>query len=210
MRGGRTHGACDEGARAQVARRSQKRGESAIPGQFHRGLRAREAAFARGRPGGSARPGETPAAGAPRPRARRKPRRFWPETRTCPPDGRARARAGTRTGGRLGAGRGAPGHGGRKRGTPARQPRTPSGESAPGRPPTKRAQHETRRRPRRKNAGHPSANCPQGSGKGVHPRPPEAKRTRPGRSRNPSDRAAPGESGCPPSRRCGECATWPC
>ena len=131
--------------------------ESAISGQKRRGLRAREAAFARGRPGGSARPGETRAAGAPRPRARRKPRRFWPETRIRPPGGVA--------------------NGGR---------------------------------PGRKNAGRPGANCPQGSGKGVHPRPPEAKRTRPGRSRNPSDRAAPGESGCPPSRRCGECATWPC
>ena len=147
---------------------------------------------ARGRPGGSARPGETRAAGTPRPRARRKSRRFWPETRIRPPGGRARARTGSRTGGagraspsadrvasggRLGAGRGAPGRGGRKRGTPARQPRTPSGEPAPGRP-TGRARHGIRRRPGRKNTGRPGANCPQGSGRGGHPRPSEAKRTR--------------------------------
>ena len=68
---------------------------------------------ARGRPGGSARPGETRAAGAPRPRARRKPRRFWPETRIRPPGGRASPGAGgvasgggawARDAGRLGAG----------------------------------------------------------------------------------------------------------
>ena len=69
---------------------------------------------ARGRPGGSARPGETRAAGTPRPRARRKPRRFWPETRIRPPGGRASPGAGgvASGGGRLGAGRGAPGRGG--------------------------------------------------------------------------------------------------
>ena len=124
-------------------------------------------------------------------------------------DGRARARTGSQAGGAWARDAGRLGAGGRKRGTPARQPRTPSGEPAPGRP-TGRPRHRIRRRPGRKNTGHPGANCPQGSGKGVHPRPSEAKRTRPGRSRNPSDRAAPGESECPPSRRCGECATWPC
>ena len=122
---------------------------------------------------------------------------------------RARARAGSRTGvrdaGRPGTGAA---NGGRPRNSPAPHPIRQTRTGTP--PPTKKAQHGIRRRLRRKNTGHPGANCPQGSGRGVHPRPSEAKRTRPGRSRNPSDRAAPGESGCPPSRRCGECATWPC
>lgn len=122
-----------------------------------------------------------------------------------PGRGRSRERGpGTRAA--TGAGRGGPQAGGARVAAP---PRTPSGEPAPGRP-TGRTRHEIRRRPGRKNTGRPGANCPQGSGRSGHPRPSEAKRTRPGRSRNPSDRAAPGESGCPPSRRCGECATWPC